>query len=794
MKKSNKKQNNYGYTLVEILGVIVILTFILSIATVSYKTNVEGIRKQSYKNKIAYLEENAALYAYNTGYLSTNVDQLVKDGYITADNEKGEVINPIDNEIMNCHILTMRQENSLFYATYTDMLECDSFKLDRENLNMEIEIYETTDNQTLGKKIENNAWTNKNVFLVIKLKKEDVDKTKIKEIIWANNISKETIEVHENFDSVNQYLVSASQIINTNYQATVVLEDESQFKASVRVKIDKQNPIIYIDETKIEKEGEYINHDREIEIMASDRDGSGIYGYAISSSNNCRRALYEENQTNLYKTKLPEGEFYVCVKDNAGNISEELSTYKVVIDKIDQNPPVCFWSGENDIWTRDETTVQLSGQDEESGSDSIYTKTYSEGEIRTEELTYWVNDHAGNSAVCKKEINVFFDRQGPTTPNEGSLGNINNQNKLGEIEIKANGSVDNGVGGIVYKYLVSLENEEPDNMDERFTTSATFPKECGKVYYAWAIAEDALGNRSDVKFLGSSNSQSCCPYTPGQIVKTFSYTGNIQNYTVECTGTYKLEVYGAQGGHYIENQGKCTSHHDHSTKGCRSKYAYGGAGGYAVGNTTLEKGNILFIGVGDYGRYMDHQNNNTTGTGFNGGGSPCGRGYAPGAGGGGATHIALNMNRGVLANYVNNRNEILIVAGAGGGGAARNATYTNYGTGGAGGGLTGSRAIQRSVSSSDWENAYGGTQNSGGYMADDPISTLGSFGKGGNSACQYGVGGGGGAGWYGGGGAIGAYDAGAGGSGYIGGVTNGSMQTGVRWGSGLARITLVSLD
>lgn len=789
-----KKQNRYGYTLVEVIGVIVILAIILAIATISYKSITEGIRKQAYKNKITYLEENAALYAYNTGYLSTNVMQLVEEGYITADNEKGEVISPLDNEIMNCHILVMSQEQDIFYGTYTDSIECDSSKIERINLNIDIEIYEAANNTTLGKQIEKNIWTKEDVFLVAKLKKENIDKSKIKEIIWSSNFGDEAVKVDGNFDESNRYLVSAAQLIDTSYQVTVIMYDGTQYKASTRVKIDKQRPIIYKDETKIEKEEEYINHSREIEIMANDQNGSGIYGYSISLTNDCSKAIYDENHELYYKTALDEGTYYICVRDNVGNISEDISTYEIVIDKIDQTPPKCLWNGENNNWTTDEVTITLSGEDDESGSNSFYTKSYTDGEVKSEDLTYYISDNAGNESVCQKDVDVYFDRQGPTVPTVGKLGNINNSNANGEIEIKASGSTDNGVGGIVYKYIVSLENETPNKNDERFKESPIFPKVCGKMYYAWAIAEDALGNRSDVRFLGFSNSQSCCPYSPGQIVRSFDYTGGIQYYTVECSGTYKLEVYGAQGGHYFENQGKCKEHHDHYRSGCTSKSAYGGAGGYAFGNAVLEKGSTLFIGVGDYGRYTDHVNHNYTGTGYNGGGSPCGTGYAPGAGGGGATHIALNVNRGILSNYVNNKNEVLIVAGGGGGGAARNATYTNYGNGGAGGGLSGSRAYQVNTRGDGWDNAYGGTQYSGGYHADSPDSTVGTFGKGGNSGCQYGVGGGGGAGWYGGGGAKGAYDGGAGGSGYIGGVSGGSMQNGVRWGSGFARITLISLD
>ena len=67
----------------------------------------------------------------------------------------------------------------------------------------------------------------------------------------------------------------------------------------------------------------------------------------------------------------------------------------------------------------------------------------------------------------------------------------------------------------------------------------------------------------------------------------------------------------------------------------------------------------------------------------------------------------------------------------------------------------------------------------------------GYFGQGGSgTASSWATGGGGG--YYGGG--TGEYAGGGGGSGYIGGVTDGTMQNGVQTGHGKAQITLVSLN
>ena len=153
-----------------------------------------------------------------------------------------------------------------------------------------------------------------------------------------------------------------------------------------------------------------------------------------------------------------------------------------------------------------------------------------------------------------------------------------------------------------------------------------------------------------------------------------------------------------------------------------------------------------------------------------------GNGYNGGAGangfnGGDATHIAITNNRGVLANYKSNQSEVLLVAGGGGG-------SNDIGTGGTGGGSTGGTGETVNYSGTEVVGATGGTQNSGGTfpgnLGNSQTIVNGSFGLGGYSQRGTDYGGGGG-----------------GGSGHINTskITNGSMQSGVREGTGYAKIT-----
>lgn len=266
------------------------------------------------------------------------------------------------------------------------------------------------------------------------------------------------------------------------------------------------------------------------------------------------------------------------------------------------------------------------------------------------------------------------------------------------------------------------------------------------------------------------------------VEKYFNYTGSVQTFTAPCDGEYLLEAAGAQG--------------------CGENDTDGGKGGYSSGKIKLKKGQTINIYVGAAGVYGQ-----TTGA-YNGGG-----GSGPyGAGGGGATHIALTA-RGELKNYNAYRSDVLIVAGGGGGSGS---DWYNRSAGGSGGGVSGGTAEQfntRGVFFADTK-AGGGTQSSGGaagvihaivdgdnqnggkkynWTNEGESGSFGQGGKGKNypyyknkSYINYGSGGGGG--WYGGGSTVENGGAG-GGSGHIGGVTEGQMSNGINSGNGWAKIT-----
>ena len=228
----------------------------------------------------------------------------------------------------------------------------------------------------------------------------------------------------------------------------------------------------------------------------------------------------------------------------------------------------------------------------------------------------------------------------------------------------------------------------------------------------------------------------------------FSYRNSVQTKTIEVSGYYYLQVWGAQGGY-------------------RTNSSYAGKGGYSKGYVYLNAGDVVYVYTGGAG-----------GSGSSGcGSSICAGGYNGGGyrykyyGGGGSTDIRINQN----SLYAR-----VIVAGGGGSDGAVNKT------GMYGGGTVGGSSNENYTASRNY-CGKGGNQTYSGYSTAYTITSQATSGLNSNSLSYYGggfgfggggvylssgYGGAGGGGWYGGSGTVpdssGDDDrGGGGGSGYV---------------------------
>lgn len=203
-------------------------------------------------------------------------------------------------------------------------------------------------------------------------------------------------------------------------------------------------------------------------------------------------------------------------------------------------------------------------------------------------------------------------------------------------------------------------------------------------------------------------------------VWTYNFENTYQTFKAPHTGSYKIELWGAQGG-----------------------YSYGTSkGGYTAGNINLTKNDTLYLYVGEC-KYS--RSNYET---FNGG-----RSSADGQPGGGATDIRLIANTSWKnATSLNSR----IMVAAGGGASCGTNIYTGYG-GGLHGGVSFIVGSESYASSPATQTQAGVTKHNCGTMYDS------GFGVGGSCA-------GGGGGYWGGAGSAGLlYGGGSGGFSFISG-------------------------
>ena len=230
----------------------------------------------------------------------------------------------------------------------------------------------------------------------------------------------------------------------------------------------------------------------------------------------------------------------------------------------------------------------------------------------------------------------------------------------------------------------------------------------------------------------SSSSSTCIAGLTAEFnYKEVDGNGVEQTYIPACTGYYKLEVWGAQGGNSGVNYP-------------------GGYGGYSTGIIKLNKDLPIYINVGGQGKAASGYRQYAEG-GYNGGG----RGYTHSSysryvsGGGGATHIALAS--GILKNFnpnlENSIHDKLIIVAGGGSGTWNMGSKDNWETRepGHGGGFKGSTSV--SASNSVLYYGSGGTQTSGyafgqGMIAETSPLAGGGGGYWGGLNGSYGIGGG----------------------------------------------------
>ena len=437
-------KNKKGFTLVELLSVIVLLGIIITIGIFSVSSIRKTILDRQYKNLKTEIEIAAEKYYSDTESTEVYVDTLIKEGYLKADNKSMTIIDPRDKTSLNCHIVTINdnEEGNLGMESNID----ENGNCNEEAIvNSEISIVDID-----GNKI-NKTWYKSPITLKVKFNNSEKEPNSY-DYTWKseknpNVISDEPIYNLENLYNERGY------VIDDEFYVTLVNAEETLESKGQRVRIDGVLPEI---KTLEIPDKENWTKDKTLKVNLTDI-GSGIDGY-IFSKDDCEKIGLDEytkidapnpNDVKIEHKITENGTYTFCASDKAGNKVKYEET--IIIEKIDDIPPVCSYI-ENTKWTKSNVAISFGCVDNESGCAKLtyknattnctgascyktytYTNTYKAANISSTIGTFTIEDNAGNKVICpsdKKEVNVYLDKTNPVINSVTVKSNNSNYNSI----------------------------------------------------------------------------------------------------------------------------------------------------------------------------------------------------------------------------------------------------------------------------------------------------------------------------------------------------------------------------
>ncbi len=370
-----------GFTLTEILAVIVILAILVGIGTPVYYNITNNTRKNEYNTKINYLKAQAIKFAEETNVESSKtitVSTLVQNGYVVADNyiddDGGEIPfiqNPQDSEDnLACRIINLGIDGYDRTASVTEDSNCDLViqEVLASELGVKAYNYERLANGSykLTKEIGYDSstssfeWTNKDVLLTINPDYESLVDARFTIEGSTKIIDKNDVYTNPSIGAVidklytNMETVTALSILRTNVSVNAQFKQGNEIigkDVTTEVKIDKEEPIVSSTSysgwtSKDSDEQKYLT------VYLSDGNGSGP-AYVYLTKNNDVNEINDYNkysvneygqakvthgyQTSTEEKLLENGDYYIWGEDKVGN--RVTNPRKVTVTNVDKVPP-----------------------------------------------------------------------------------------------------------------------------------------------------------------------------------------------------------------------------------------------------------------------------------------------------------------------------------------------------------------------------------------------------------------------------------------------------------------------
>ena len=133
--------NKRGFTLVELLSVLVLISLLFGLAIPGINKISSNMKKKSYSKKVNLIESAAILWGQdNRTLLQSNdctingkkmscykitIGSLIENNYLDSDNNSGEYINPKNNKDMkDCNVFVYKENNRVYAELYNSEENC----------------------------------------------------------------------------------------------------------------------------------------------------------------------------------------------------------------------------------------------------------------------------------------------------------------------------------------------------------------------------------------------------------------------------------------------------------------------------------------------------------------------------------------------------------------------------------------------------------------------------------------------------------------------------------------------
>ena len=558
-----KKKNSRGFSIPELLAVIVIMGILITIATASYNGISRSLKQKTYDNKISLIKTKAIEYAMDNkvdvGTIS--VATLLQEGYLDMDanleDEYGnnKLSNPLGG-YLDCYKIDINKYIDDYDVDITNDNSCELAELAVLSSKLDIEIYaDKGDNLKqygLGKN-KNTEWTNKDVYLFLNPKalndnKLSTDNMKISWLVNGDVITYSgslASEVTKAKGYANIYKVSTLLLFNG--EVTVKVETiKGVLTKSVDVKIDKESPKV-----NLSADASFSNSKKRIIFNGNDGSGSGFDEYAYALEDDVKKTpifKYKSDNGSNYVDVYENKTYYAYAKDKAGNVSD--SPTEIKITNIDNKVPVCNIPAGQEGWSRSYTYTYGCRNDVGSGCATPSTAETITTDTDKINLNWNIKDNIGNNETCSTNLQAHVDVTAPTCQIVISNNSVKGENNWYTSDVEVNLVANDNLSGIAEKGLSTSSSEDYNGVEQIILRNDT--ERSGITYYGYVKDKAGNTNRCELNVKRLAEKPICVVNAVGGNNGTEWYVSDV-NTSVSSVSKYVVSTKIKKNNNYYNN-------------------------------------------------------------------------------------------------------------------------------------------------------------------------------------------------------------------------------------------------